>query len=136
MNIVKQSFVLALLTAMLVGVCGCSDKVDADKVGQNIDQATEAGKEKLAESSDAIRHEATKADANFNDLVLAARVRNEILKDPALKTSDIYVDSQDGAVVLSGAVGKPEDVIRAVQIARSVDDVRSVDSKLSVRSNG
>jgi osmotically-inducible protein OsmY len=46
------------------------------------------------------------------------------------------VDNHDGAVVLSGAVDKPEDAIRAVQIAPSVDDVKSVDSKLSVRSNG
>jgi len=132
---VKQSSMLALFTAMLVCISACSDN-DADNVGQSIDKAAEAGKEKLAESSDAIRQEATKADATFNDMVLAAKVKNEILKDSALKTSDISVDSQDGAVVLSGAVDKPEDAIRAVQIARRVDDVKSVDSKLSVRSNG
>jgi osmotically-inducible protein OsmY len=135
MNPLTQSSMFALLTTMLLSVSACSDN-SANKVGQNIDKATEAGKEKLAESSDAIRHEATKADTTFNDMVLAAKVRNEIFKDPALKTSDINVDSQDGAVVLSGAVSKPEDAIRAVQIARSVDDVKSVDSKLLVHSNG
>lgn len=135
MNTLKQPFLLALLTTILLSVSACSDD-GADKVGQNIDKVTEAGKEKLTESSDAIRHEATKADTTFNDMVLAAKVRNEIFKDPALKTSDINVDSQDGTVVLSGAVDKPEDAIRAVQIARSVDDVKSVDSKLLVHSNG
>ena len=138
MNTLKQSSLFALLTTMLLSVSACSDKVGTDRVGQNIDKSTEAGKEKLAESSDAIRHEATKADTTFtfDDMVLAAKVRNELVKDPALNTSDIYVDSRDGAVVLSGAVNKPEDAIRAIQIARSVDDVKSVDSKLSVRSNG
>jgi hyperosmotically inducible protein len=136
MNTLKQSSLFALLATMLLSVSACSDDIDADKVGQNINKSTEAGTEKLGESSDAIRHEATKADTTFNDMVLAAKVRNEILKDPALKTSDINVASQDGAVVLSGAVDKPEDAIRAAQIARSVDDVKSVDSKLSVRSNG
>ena len=40
-----------------------------------------------------------------------------------LKTLDINVDSQDGAVVLSGTVDNKADAIRAVQIARSVEDV-------------
>jgi hyperosmotically inducible periplasmic protein len=127
--------VFPLLTTLLLGVSACSDNA-TDKVGQNIDNATEAGKETLAQSSDAIRHEANKANASINDMVLAAKVKNEILKDSALKTSDMSVDSQDGTVVLSGAVNKPEDAIRAVQIARRVDDVKSVDSKLLVRSNG
>ena len=135
MNPLKRSSVFPLLTTMLLAVSACSDN-GTDKVGQSIDKATEAGKEKLAESSDAIRHETNKANTAVNDMVLAAKVKNEILKDPRLKTSDIHVDSQDGTVVLSGAVNKPEDAIRAVQIARSVDDVKSVDSKLLVRSNG
>jgi hyperosmotically inducible protein len=135
MNALKQSFKLTLLTAILLGVSACSDNGGADKVGQD-NKSTQAEKEKLAESSGAIPHEATKGDITFKDMVLAAKVRNEILKDPLLKTSDIYVDSQDGAVVLSGVVDKPEDAIRAVQIARTVDDVKSVDSKLSVLSNG
>ena len=135
MNTVKQSSMLVLFTAMLMGISACSDN-GTGKVGQNIDKATEAGNEKLADSSNAIQHQATRLDNTFNDMVLAAKVRNEILKDSALKASDINVDSQDGAVVLSGAVEKPEDAIRAVRIARSIDDVKSVDSKLSVRSNG
>jgi hyperosmotically inducible periplasmic protein len=135
MNTLKRSSVFPLLTTMLLGVSACSDN-GTDNVGQNIDKATEAGQEKLAESSDAIGHEANKANTTFNDMVLAAKVKNEILKDLALKASDIHVDSQDGSVVLSGAVNKPEDAIRAVQIARGVDEVKSVDSKLLVRSNG
>ena len=107
---------------MLLSVSACSDKVGADTVGHNIDKSTEAGKEQLAKSSDAIRHEATKVDTTFDDMVLAAKVRNEILKDPVLKTLDINVDSQDGAVVLSGTMDNKADAIRAVQIARSVED--------------
>jgi hyperosmotically inducible periplasmic protein len=126
----------SLAAATLLTLCACSDNSeDAEKVGRKIDQATESTKEKLAESSDAIRREAAKADAAINDVALAAKVKAEIRKDSALKASDISVDSQNGMVVLSGMVEKPEDAIRAVQIARAVDDVRSVESKLSVRSN-
>jgi osmotically-inducible protein OsmY len=134
MNTLKRFALFAFLTTMLLSISACSDNVDADKVGGNIDQVPGAGKEKLAESSDAIRQR--EADITFNDLVLAAKVKNEIFKDPALKTSDINVDTHNGTVVLSGTVHKPEDAIRAVQIARSVDDVTSVDNKLSVLSNG
>jgi hyperosmotically inducible protein len=135
MNTLKQSFLINMLAAMLLGLCACSDN-SAEKAGQKIDKATESAKENLAESSDAIRHEAAKADAAINDVALAVKVKAEIRKDSALKASDISVNSQGGVVVLSGMVERPEDAIRAVQIARGVGDVKAVESKLSVRSNG
>jgi hyperosmotically inducible periplasmic protein len=125
----------SLPAAILLALSGCSDNGSAEKVGQKIDKAAESAKEKLADSSDAIRREARTAEAAFNDVALAAKVKAEIHKDLALKKSEISVDSQDGVVVLSGVVNKPEDAIRAVQIARAVDDVRSVENKLSVRSS-
>jgi hyperosmotically inducible protein len=136
MNTLRQSFLLSLLAAMVLGLCACSDNNSAEKVGQRLDKASESAKETLADSSDAVRREAAKADAALNDLALAAKVEAEIRKDSTLKASNISVDSQDGVVVLSGMVEKPEDAIRAVQIARAVDDVKLVESKLSVRSNG
>jgi hyperosmotically inducible periplasmic protein len=129
-----RQFSWSLLAATLLALSACSDN-SAEKVGQKIDKAAESAKEKLAESSDAIRDDAKAAKGNFNDVALASKVKAEIRKDSALKTSDITVDSQDGVVVLSGVVEKPEDAIRAVQIARAVGDVRSVESKLSVRSS-
>ncbi len=133
MNTSRQ-FSWSLPAAMLLTLCACSDN-SGEKVGQKVDKAAESAKEKLTESSDAIRRQAKSAEAAFNDVALASKVKAEIRKDSALKTSDISVDSQDGVVVLSGVVEKPEDAIRAVQIARAVDDVRSVESKLSVRSS-
>jgi len=125
----------SLPAAMLLALSACSDNGSAEKVGQKIDKAAESAKEKLADSSDAIRHEAKTAEAAFNDVALASKVKAEIRKDSALKASEISVDSENGVVVLSGVVEKPEDAIRAVQIARAVDDVKSVESKLSVRSS-
>jgi hyperosmotically inducible protein len=135
MNTLRQSCLMSLLAAMLLGLCACSDNGNPEKVGQKIDKATESAKEKLAESSDAIRHDAAKADAATNDVALAAKVKAEIRKDSVLKASNISVDSQGGVVVLSGMVERPEDAIRVVQIARGVGDVKSVESKLSVRSS-
>jgi len=136
MNALKQSCLLALLTTMFLGAAACSDKVGPDKLGEKGDKSTGAGSEQLATSSDARLNETAKADAAFNDMALAARVKAEILKDASLRTSDIYVDAQDGTVVLSGIVSKQEDATRAIQIAQRVGDVKSVESKLSIRSNG
>jgi hyperosmotically inducible periplasmic protein len=135
MNILKP-LPAACIGAMLFGLCACSDNGSAEKVGQKIDKATESAKEKLSESTDALRREAAQADAAFDDLALAAKVKAEIRKDSALRASDISVDSRAGTVVLSGTVDKPEDATRAVQIARGVEDVKSVQNKLSVRSSG
>jgi hyperosmotically inducible protein len=128
-------FSWSLPAALLLALCACSDNDNGEKIGQKIDKAADSAKEKLAQSSDAIRHEAKTAEAAFNDVALASKVKAEIRKDSKLKTSDISVDSQNGVVVLSGMVERPEDAIRAVQIARAVDEVKSVESKLSVRSN-
>ena len=136
MNALKQSSLLAVLTMMFLGVSACSDKVGADKLGENVDKSAEAGREQPATSTDTRRNETGKADAAFNDMTLAARVKAEILKDASLRTSEIYVNAQDGTVVLSGIVNKQEDATRAIQIAQHVGDVKSVESKLSVRSNG
>ena len=135
MTTLKQPFLMSVLAVMLLGLCACSDNGSAEKVGQKIDKAAESAKETLAESSDAIRQKAEKVDTAMGDVALAAKVKAEIRKDSALKASDISVDSQGGVVVLSGMVEKPEDAIRAVQIARRVDDVKSVENKLSVRSS-
>jgi hyperosmotically inducible protein len=128
-------FPVACIAAVLLGLCACSDNGSADKVGQKIDKAAGTAKEKLAESSDALRRDAEKADATLNDVALAAKVKAEIRKDSMLKMSDISVDSHSGTVVLSGTVDKPEDALRAVQIAQQVEDVKSVENKLSVRSS-
>ncbi len=132
MSTVTHASMLVLLTAMLGGVCACSDNDNADKVGQGPDAVV--GGMLAKPSSDA--SQAAKSDAALKDIALAAQVEAEILKDTALRTSDIYVDAQDGTVVLSGTVGKSEDASRAVQIAYSVDDVKSVESRLAVRSGG
>jgi len=110
---------------MLLATGACSDNGSAEKVGQKIDKVTETAKETLA-----------KSDAAIGDAALAERVKTELRKDSALNTADISVDSRDGAVVLSGTVEKPEEIIRAVQIARTVDDVKSVENRLTVRPNG
>lgn len=136
MNTLKQSSMLVLFAAMLVGVSACSDSGGAGKVGQSGDKATRAAEEQPTPASDANQDETAKRDAAFDDMVLAGKVKAEILKDASLRTSDIYVDAQGGTVVLTGTVDKLEDASRATQIAQRIGDVKSVENKLSIRDHG
>ena len=111
--------------SLLLAAGACSDNGSAERVGQKMGKVTEAAKETLA-----------KTDAAIGDAALSERVKAELRKDSALSTADISVDSREGAVVLSGTVEHPEEIIRAVQIARTVDDVKSVENRLTVRPKG
>ena len=110
---------------LLLAAGACSDNGSAEKVGQKMGKVTETAKETLA-----------KTDAAIGDAALSERVKAELRKDSALSTAEISVDSREGAVVLSGTVEHPEEIIRAVQIARAVDDVKSVENRLTVRPKG
>src|SRR5262245_43254435 len=110
-----QTAALVLLAALAPGATGCSDNNGpAEKLGQKIDRGTESAKEKIGQSADAARTSA-------RDAVIAAKIRAKIVEDPALKISTINVDAKDGVVVLSGKVNRPEDAMRAEQLAQSVD---------------
>ena len=124
----QRTSALALLAALALGAYGCSDN-SGDKLGQQMSRDTQAAKEKLDQTADPARTSA-------GDAVIAAKVKAKIIDDPALKVSTINVDTKDGVVVLTGTVNKPEDAMRAEQLAQSVDSVKSVENHLTVRSNG
>jgi len=120
MNEVMRRVTLGSL--MLLGIGACSDNGSSDKAGQKVDKVTEVPQQEVA-----------KTDAAIGDTALSEKVKAELRKDSALKTADVSVDSRDGAVVLTGIVENPEDIIRAVKLARTVDNVKSVENRLTVR---
>ena len=115
-------FLTPVCLSMLLAAGACSDNGSTEKTGQKIDKVTESAKETLA-----------KTDATVGDAALAERIKAELREDSALKTADISVDARDGAVVLTGTVQNPEEIIRAVKRVRSVDGVKSVENRLTVR---
>jgi hyperosmotically inducible protein len=121
---------LVLLGALALGASACSDNNGpAEKLGQKIDRGTESAKEKIGQSADA-------GLTSTRDAVIKAKIRAKIVDDPALKISTINVDAKDGVVVLTGKVNKPEDAMRAEQLAQSVDSVKSVENHIIVASKG
>jgi hyperosmotically inducible protein len=124
-----------ICAALLLGAAGCSDERGGKTVGQKLDSGMDTAKEKLSDSSDAIKDSTQKAATAVDDAAITTKVKAEIMRDPNLKLTDINVETNQGVVILSGVVDKPQDAERAVQIARAITDVKSVENKLAVRSS-
>jgi hyperosmotically inducible protein len=52
---------------------------------------------------------------------------------PALNSSGIIVETDNGTVRLGGFVTSQEDATNAIQVARNVGGVRSVESTMQIR---
>lgn len=69
----------------------------------------------------------------LGDTAISARVKAALAGDPDVKATDVQVETFRGTVQLSGFVDSPENVRRAVDVARRVDGVREVNNALIVK---
>jgi osmotically-inducible protein OsmY len=76
---------------------------------------------------------ARSAPALADDPTLATHVKIAFLNDPVLAELRIQASAEAGVVTLAGVVRAPEQVERAIEVARRVQGVRDVVSRLTVR---
>jgi hyperosmotically inducible protein len=69
-----------------------------------------------------------KAGEYMDDSVITAKIKQDILGDPLLKSSQINVTTENGVVKLSGSVDSQQSIDRVKAIAQSVTDVKAVES--------
>ena len=69
----------------------------------------------------------------FDDSVITTKVKAAIYKEPALKSTDIQVETYNGAVQLSGLLASQDDIYRAVKAARTVEGVRAVRNHIRLK---
>jgi len=67
-----------------------------------------------------------------NDQLVVQEVEARLFQDPALKASDIHVESHNASVTLKGTVGTEDEKQRAGQIVASLSDVRQLVNSLEV----
>ena len=70
----------------------------------------------------------------IDDATLTAKVKAALLQAPDVKGMQINVDTDRGAVQLSGFVDTQTQMDRAVQIAKGVSGVREVHQKMTIRA--
>jgi hyperosmotically inducible protein len=69
----------------------------------------------------------------MDDSVITAKIKQDILGDPLLKSSQISVTTENGVVKLSGTVDSQQSIDRVKAIAQSVTDVKAVESELAIK---
>jgi osmotically-inducible protein OsmY len=69
----------------------------------------------------------------IDDTVITAKVKVAILEDPALKSSEINVETFKGVVQLSGFVVSQDAINKAVETARGVNGVTSVKNDMQLK---
>ncbi len=74
-----------------------------------------------------------KAGKYLDDAWITTKVKAQLLKEVKLKGLDVGVETQQGTVVLSGAVATPEQAAQAERIAASVEGVKSVRNDLQIK---
>ena len=70
----------------------------------------------------------------LDDATLTAKVKTALLQAPDVKGMQINVDSDRGAVALSGFVESQTQIDRALQIAIATPGVREVHNKMTIRA--
>ena len=67
------------------------------------------------------------------DTVITTKVKTELMAQPALKSLDVKVETNNGAVVLSGFVPSKAEADKAVDVARNVKGVTDVKNSLRIK---
>jgi len=69
----------------------------------------------------------------FDDSVITMKVKDALLKEPGLKSTEIGVETFKGVVQLSGFVSTETNINKAVALAREVNGVKSVKNDMRVK---
>jgi osmotically-inducible protein OsmY len=69
----------------------------------------------------------------IDDSVITGKVKAALVADPDLKAREINVETFKGTVQLSGFVADPEDITKAVTVARGVSGVKSVKNDIVIK---
>jgi hyperosmotically inducible periplasmic protein len=67
------------------------------------------------------------------DATITAKVTSALSADPALKDMEFTVETTDSVVTINGTANAPDQIARAVAIARGVEGVKSVTNIIAVK---
>jgi len=68
-----------------------------------------------------------------DDAVITTKVKASIFDDPAVKSTEVNVETFKGVVQLSGFVSSQAAMNRAVEVARKVNGVKSVKNDMRLK---
>jgi hyperosmotically inducible protein len=128
MNISRISLIVTS-AALLSALAACDQNRPSTNVGAN-----ERTDQRADNATGAMGKQADRAEALIDDAVITTKLKAQIVKDDALKLSQIDVTTTQGVVRLSGAVDTRAAVARAEELARAIDGVKRVENALVAKS--
>ena len=69
----------------------------------------------------------------IDDTVITTKIKAALVNDPALKATEINVETYKGVVQLSGFVNERGDIAKAGTLARSIEGVQSVKNDIRAK---
>ena len=69
----------------------------------------------------------------LDDSLITGKVKAALVADPDLKATEINVETYKGTVQLSGLVSSPDDMPKAVALARKINGVNAVRNDMAVK---
>lgn len=146
---------LTIAIFLTLGVAACDKPVSAEKTGAQIDQAVEnandkidAAKNKASDKLNAVADnavnkidaatekvniEAAKTRLALEDAAITAKIKANILAEPGLKSFDVFVNTFDGIVTLTGTVNSEAQRAKANYIAQVATGVKGVDNQIIIK---
>lgn len=97
---------LSIVAAAVIAAAGCASSPQQESLGEYAD-----------------------------DSVITAKVKTAIFNDPALKSTEINVETYKGVVQLSGFVSSRDAELRAAEIARGVSGVKAVNNDMRLKQD-
>ncbi len=68
-----------------------------------------------------------------DDTLITGKVKAALVADPDLKAREINVETYKGTVQLSGFVSSPEEIPKAVELARKIEGVKEVKNDMTIK---
>ena len=106
----------------------------AETTGQKLENAMDATKDAATQAADATKDAASNATTAMGEAGVTAKVKAALVWDSELSALKINVDTNGGAVTLSGEAPNQAAKDRAEQLAKGVEGVTSVNNMLTVKS--
>lgn len=69
----------------------------------------------------------------IDDTLITGKIKAALVADPQLKATEINVETFKGKVQLSGFVAAPEDIPKAIELARRIKGVKSVKNDIVLK---
>lgn len=128
--------ILVAIGAFFLGYRWSGVEVDAERpvatAGREPAVSTERARETGAEIGEKVAVGADRAQRAVADASLTSKIKAKMALDDTIEAFEIDVDTDGGAVTLSGTVDSETQRARALQLARETDGVTTVVDRLRV----